>query len=80
MALHYTAPIAFVLLIGVTVSSLAEDGPTQTFTCAAKTFNECLMEAPCSAWKRSGLKTYKLDAKIIFRGNPVQGEVISGGI
>ncbi len=79
MALNYTAPIALVLCIAVTVSSLAEDGPSQTFTCTAKTFNECLMEAPCSVWKRSGPKAYKLDTKIIFRGNPVQGEVISGG-
>jgi len=37
------------------------------------------MEAPCSAWKRSGPKAYKLDTKIIFRGNPVEGETISGG-
>jgi hypothetical protein len=79
MALHYTAPIALVLLIGVAVSSLAEDRPNQTFTCTAKTFNECLMEAPCNAWKRSAPKEFKLDTKIIFRGNPVQGEIISGG-
>ena len=71
--------IALILLIGATVPSLAEDGPNQTFTCTAKTFNECLMEAPCSAWKRSGPKEYKLDTKIIFRGNPVEGETISGG-
>jgi hypothetical protein len=51
----------------------------QTFTCTAKTFNECLMEAPCSAWKRSGPREYKLETKIIFRGNPVEGETISGG-
>ena len=37
------------------------------------------MEAPCSAWKRSGPKEYKLGTKIIFRGNPVEGETISGG-
>jgi hypothetical protein len=35
------------------------------------------MEAPCSAWKRLGPKGYKLE--IIFRGNPVEGETISGG-
>jgi hypothetical protein len=79
MALQYTVLIALVLFIGVTVSSIAEDGPNQPFTCTAKTFNECLMEAPCSAWKRSGPKAYKLDTKIIFRGNPVEGETISGG-
>jgi hypothetical protein len=44
-----------------------------------KTFNECLMEAPCSAWKRVGSKGYQLNTKIIFRGNPVEGETISGG-
>jgi hypothetical protein len=37
------------------------------------------MEAPCSAWKRLGPKDYKLEIKIIFRGNPVEGETISGG-
>ncbi len=79
MPLHSTVLIALILLIGATVPSLAEEGPNQTFTCTAKTFNECLMEAPCSAWKRSGPKAYKLDTKIIFRGNPVEGETISGG-
>jgi hypothetical protein len=79
MPLHSTVLTALILLIGATVPSLAEEGPSQTFTCVAKTFNECLVEAPCSAWKRSGPKAYKLDTKIIFRGNPVQGEVISGG-
>jgi hypothetical protein len=79
MPLHSTGLIALILLIGATVPSIAEDGPNQTFTCTAKTFNECLIEAPCSAWKRSGPKAYKLDSKIIFRGNPVQGEIISGG-
>ena len=79
MPLHSSGLIAFTLLIGATVPSLAQEGPNQTFTCTAKTFNECLMEAPCSAWKRSGPKAYKLDTKIIFRGNAVQGEVISGG-
>ena len=79
MPLHSTVLTALTLLIGATVPSLAEEGPNQTFTCTAKTFNECLMEAPCSAWKRSGPKAYKLDTKIIFPGNPVQGEVISGG-
>ena len=79
MALHSTVLTALILLIGATVASLAEEEPKQTFTCTAKTFNECLIEAPCSAWKRSGPKAYKLDTKIIFRGNAVQGEVISGG-
>jgi hypothetical protein len=77
--LHSTILIALVLLIGATVPSTAEEGPDQSFTCSAKTFNECLMEAPCSAWKRSGPKEYKLGNKIIFRGNPVEGETISGG-
>ena len=79
MLLHSRALKALILLIGATVPSLAQEGPNQMFTCTAKTFNECLIEAPCSAWKRSGPKAYKLDTKIIFRGNPVQGEVISGG-
>ena len=60
MALHSTVLIALVLLIGATVPSFAEEGSKQTFTCTAKTFNECLMEAPCSAWKRLGPKEYKL--------------------
>jgi hypothetical protein len=79
MALHSTVLIALVLLIGAAVPSLGEEGPKQTFTCTAKTFNECLMEAPCSAWKRLGPKGYQLNTKIIFRGNPVEGETISGG-
>ena len=79
MALHSTVLIALVLLLGATVPCFAEEAPKQTFTCTAKTFNECLMEAPCSAWKRLGPKAYKLETKIIFRGNPVEGETISGG-
>ena len=79
MALHSTVLIALVLLFGATVPCFAEEVPKQTFTCAAKTFNECLMEAPCSAWKRSGPKGYQLNTKIIFRGNAVEGETISGG-
>jgi hypothetical protein len=79
MTMHFTVLIASVLLIEATVPSIAEEKPDQTFTCIAKTFNECLMEAPCSAWKRSGPKAYKLDTKILFRGNPVVGETISGG-
>ena len=79
MPLHSTVLIALILLIETTGLSIAEEGPNQMFTCIAKTFNECLIEAPCSAWKRSGPKAYKLDTKIIFRGNPVQGEIISGG-
>ena len=80
MSLHCNQiSFALILLLGATVPTIAEEGPNQTFTCTAKTFNECLMEAPCSAWKRSGPKEYKLDTKIIFRGNPVEGETISGG-
>jgi hypothetical protein len=79
MPLHSALSMALILLIGAAVPSIAEEESNQTFTCTAKTFNECLMEAPCSAWKRSGPKAYKLDTKIIFRGNPVEGETISGG-
>ena len=61
MALHSTVLIALVLLFGATVPCFAEEAPKQTFTCTAKTFNECLMEAPCSAWKRSGPKGYQLE-------------------
>ena len=71
--MNSTVLIALVLLIGATVPSFAEEEPKQTFTC------ECLMEAPCSAWKRLGLKGYQLNTKIIFRGNPIEGETISGG-
>jgi hypothetical protein len=78
MPLYSTILTASILLIGVNVPILAEEGPDLAFTCTSKRFNECLIEAPCSAWKRSGPKAYKLDAKIIFRGNPVQGDVISG--
>jgi hypothetical protein len=78
MVVNSTLLIALVL-IGATVPSFAEEEPKQTFTCTAKTFNECLMEAPCSAWKRVGSKGYQLNTKIIFRGNPVEGETISGG-
>jgi hypothetical protein len=78
MVVNSTLLIALVL-IGATVPSFAEEEPKQTFTCTAKTFNECLMEAPCSAWKRLGSKGYQLNTKIIFRGNPVEGETISGG-
>ena len=77
MRLQCTVVISFIL-IGA-VPALGEDRPNQNFTCTAKTFNECLVEAPCSAWKRSGPKEYKLDTKIIFRGNPIEGETISGG-
>jgi len=76
VTLHSTPSIALILFIGATVPTIAEEGP---FTCTAKTFNECLIEAPCSAWKRSGSKEYKLNTKIIFRGNPVEGETISAG-
>jgi hypothetical protein len=79
MALHSTPSMALILLIGAAGPSSAEEGSNQTFTCTAKTFNECLIEAPCSAWKKSGPKAYKLDTKIIFRGKPVEGETISGG-
>ena len=77
--MHSTVLIALVLLIGAAAPSIAEEEPDQTFTCTAKTFNECLMQAPCSAWKRVGSKGYQLNTKIIFRGNPVEGETISGG-
>ena len=79
MVVNSTVLIALVILIGGTVPSFAEEELKQTFTCTAKTFNECLMEAPCSAWKRLGPKGYRLNTKIIFRGNPVEGETISGG-
>ena len=79
MVVNSTVLITLVLLIGAAVPGIAEEGPNQTFTCTAKTFNECLMEAPCSAWKRLGPKGYQLNTKIIFRGNPVEGETISGG-
>jgi hypothetical protein len=79
MAVNPIVFIALTLLIGATVPSFAEEEPKQTFTCTAKTFNECLLEAPCSAWKRLGPKGYQLKTKIIFRGNPVEGETISGG-
>ena len=77
MAVNSTVLITLVLLIGAAVPSFAEEEPKQTFTCTAKTFNECLMEAPCSAWKRLGPKGYQLNN--LFRGNPVEGETISGG-
>jgi hypothetical protein len=79
MTLHHTVLILLVSLLGATVPSLAEEGSQQNFTCTAKAFNDCLMEAPCSAWKRLGPKDYKLETKIMFRGNPVEGETISGG-
>jgi hypothetical protein len=79
MAVNSTVLITLVLLIGAAIPSFGEEEPKQTFTCSAKTFNECLMEAPCSAWKRLGPKGYQLNTKIIFRGNPVEGETISGG-
>ena len=79
MNLHSTALIPMVLLLGATVPCPAGEASKQSFTCTAKTFNDCLMEAPCSAWKRLGPKEYKLETKIIFRGNPVEGETISGG-
>ena len=78
MAVNSTL-ITLVLLIGAAVPSSAEEEPKQTFTCTAKTFNECLMEAPCSAWTRLGPKGYQLSTKIIYRGKPIEGETISGG-
>jgi hypothetical protein len=54
MALRSTVWTAWILSLGATVPCFAEEAPKQTFTCTAKTFNECLMEAPCGAWKRSG--------------------------
>ena len=71
--------VPLILLLGDTAPCLAADASKQSFTCTAKTFNDCLMEAPCSAWKRLGPKDYKLETKIIFRGNPLEGETISGG-
>jgi hypothetical protein len=79
MTLRSTVLIPLVLLLGATIPCLAEEASKRSFTCTAKTFNDCLMEAPCSAWKRLGPKDYKLETKIIFRGNPVEGETISGG-
>jgi hypothetical protein len=79
MTLRSTILISLVLLLGATVPCLAEEESKQSFTCTAKTFNDCLLEAPCSAWKRSGPKEYKLETKIMFRGNPIEGETISGG-
>ena len=66
MVVNSTVLIALAILIGSTVPSFAEEEPKQAFTCTAKTFNECLMEAPCSAWKRVGSKGYQLNTKIIF--------------
>jgi hypothetical protein len=79
MSLHSTLLIPLVWLLGATVPCLAEEASKQSFACTAKAFNDCLMEAPCSAWKRLGLKDYKLETKIIFRGKAVKGETISGG-
>ena len=70
MAVNSTVPLALILLIGAAYPSFAGQEPKQTFTCTAKTFNKCLMEAPCSAWKRLGPKGYQLNTK---------GETISGG-
>ena len=80
MVVNSTVLIALVILIGGTVPSFAEEELKQTFTCTAKTFNECLMEAPCSAWKRLGPKGYQLNTKIIFRGNPVEGELFRAAL
>jgi hypothetical protein len=79
MTLRSAALVPLVLLLAATVPCLAEEASKQSFTCTAKAFNDCLMEAPCTAWKRLGPKDYKLEAKIIFRGNAVEGETISGG-
>jgi hypothetical protein len=79
MAREFYVLLALILLIGAAAPSFAEEEPKGTFTCTAKTFNECLMEAPCDAWKRLGQKQYQLNTKIIYRGNPVEGETISGG-
>jgi hypothetical protein len=79
MTRHSIVLIPLVLLLGATMPCFAEEASKQSFNCTAKTFNDCLMEAPCSAWKRLGSKDYKLETKIIFRGNPVEGETISGG-
>jgi len=65
MALHSTLLTAWVLLLGTAVPCFAEEEPKP---CTTKTFNECLVEAPYSAWKRLGPKGYQLNSKIIFRG------------
>jgi hypothetical protein len=67
MTLHFTASIALILLIGATVPTLAEEGPNQIFN-------------PCSAWNRSGPKEYKLDTKIIFRGNPWKAKLFPAAL
>ena len=75
MVVNSTILIALVILIGGSVPSFAEEELKQTFTCTAKTFNECLMEAPCSAWKRLGPKAIPaLNTKNhLLGGNPVEG-------
>ena len=47
MTPHSTVTIPLVLLLGTTVPCLAQEGSKQSFTCTAKAFNDCLMEAPC---------------------------------
>jgi hypothetical protein len=79
MTLRSAVLVPLVLLLGATIPCVAEEGSKQNFTCTAKAFNDCLMEAPCSSWKRLGPKDFKLETKIIFRGNPVEGETILGG-
>jgi hypothetical protein len=78
VAVNATVLLALILLMGAAIPGFAEESK-QTFTCTAKTFNECLMEAPCSAWTRLGPKGYQLSTKIIYRGKPIEGETISGG-
>jgi hypothetical protein len=80
MVVNSTVLIALVILIGGTVPSFAEEELKQTFTCTAKTFNECLMEAPCSAWKRLGPKGYQLNTKIIFRGIPWKAKLFRAAL
>ena len=47
MVVNSTVLIALAILIGAAVPSFAWEELKQTFACTAKTFNECLMEAPC---------------------------------
>ena len=56
---HSTVLIPLVLLLGATVPCLADEGSKQNFTCTAKAFNDCLMEAPCSAWTSSEVIPWK---------------------
>jgi hypothetical protein len=56
MTLHSTVLIPMVLLLGATVPCLAEEASKQSFTCTAKTFNDCLMEARLETVRSEGLQ------------------------